>query len=179
MPLFKIDIEKQLSSEFWSNRYFVRTDTLANAIPQGQDIVDAERLIHSQLVTFTKLRVSTADPEDENYTIVPLAVNGGRSEIDLLPLFNTLRYDFTAASGRPSRKYYRGVLSQGDFTGDVVTYNPTDFEAAMEALFAVGPTGNGIVDPQEQLLTNAVRWIYVQMRQLRRGKTKRTTPIFQ
>lgn len=179
MALFKIDIEKLLGSEYWTNRYFVRTDTLANAVPQGQDIVDAERLIHSSLVTFTKLRASTADPENEEYTIVTLGVNGLYNQTDLLPLFNCYRWDFTAVSGRPSRKYYRGCISQGDFGGDLLNITSPAFESAIEALFAVGATGNGIVDPQEQLLTDAVRWPYIAMRQLRRGKRKRTEPVFQ
>jgi hypothetical protein len=179
MALFTVDIEKQLSSEYWTNRYFVRTDTLANAVPQGQDIVDAERLIHSSLVSFTKLRVSTADPENEEYTIVTLGVNGLTGVTNLLPLFNTLRFDFTAATGRPSRKYYRGVLGEEHISGDLVTYLAADFETAIEALFAIGAEGAGIVDPQQTNLTDAVRWPFVQMRQLRRAKKRKNIPVFQ
>ena len=175
--MFHIDIEKQLGSEFWSNRYICDMNSIAQGIVLAGDIVDAERLIHSGLVTFTKFRVS--DLDTELYQITTLNVQGQRSNTDLLPLFNTLRYDLTADGGRPSRKFYRGCLGEADINGSAVSPISTAFVDALGALFKAGVEGQGIVGPQGEFLLQVVQHPFVQMRQLRRGTRRRTQPIFQ
>lgn len=177
MALFYVEIEKRLASEFWTNRWIVRTADLASAngiLAPG--LLDAERALHAEFVTFTRYRVSTVDPGDEQYVIVPINQLGTRTldNATLLPLFNTLRVDFPAASGRPSRKYFRGVLSENDISGDAVTTNFNSYMAAFVDMFAEGAEGAGLVDPQGELFTNAVPILNVQMRQLRRSRRRRT-----
>lgn len=173
MPLFYVDIEKRLNSEFWSNRYIIRSPSFAEAIEAGEDFVNIERVFHAQQVTFNRVRTSTAVSDDETYHIATLGVNGLRDPgTSLLPLFNTLRVDFTALSGRPSRKFYRGVLSEGDINGDAIV---TDFDMTArwgnQLALPEGPAG--IVDPQDTLLVAVVQHPFVQMRQLRRGTRRR------
>lgn len=175
MPMFVIDIEKVLGSEFWSNVYQVRANNMSDASSVGASIVTAERNIHCTPVNFTKMRVRTADPADDTYIINTLAGTGLRAvQNGLLPLFNTLRADFNAATGRPSRKYWRGVLDEADIDGSAVT---SDFSADMAdfaLLFAPTAEAGGIVDPQGTLLSSIVVYPFVQMRQLRRSRRRRT-----
>lgn len=181
MALYSLDIEKRLGTEFWTNRYILDADTAGNASNLGQAIVMSELAFHSDLVTFTRFRVSTMAEGDEVYAIIPINQAGQRTaNDDLMPLFNTLRMDFTATSGRPSRKFYRGVLYSNDCNGDAVSSDFTAFAADIEGHFKGVEDPVGIVDPQSQLLTNAVVHPFVQMRQLRRGTRKRASGgIFQ
>jgi hypothetical protein len=126
-------------------------------------------------VNFTRYRVSSVAMNDGVYTIVPVGLTGQRVANSVLPLFNTLRMDFTAQTGRPSRKYYRGVLDESDISGDAV--NTAPFLAGSLELFDLfyqGEGVGGIVDPQGQFFTAITVWPFVQMRQLRRSRRKRT-----
>lgn len=180
MAIWSLDIQKRLSSEFWTNRYFITANSIALAEAFADDIVAAERGIHSSLVSFVNFRVS--DPgESEAYVIVPLGVNGTRDTTDLLPLFNTFRVDLVAAVGRPSRKFYRGVLGEGDINGEAVTLGTwaTNFATVMTGLLGDSESDDQIIDPQGTLLTAVALYPFVQMRQLRRGRRKRSNPVFQ
>lgn len=174
MPLYTVDIEKRVGSEFWSNRYIVQATTLAAAQVVADDITGIERSFHINNVLFTRYRVSTLASNDDSYVIVPVGLLGQRVVGSSgLPLFNTLRMDFPAPSGRPSRKFYRGVLSEGDINGDAITESFVD--AASDISGLLGNEGiDGIVDPQNQYLGSAVVHPFVQMRQLRRSRRRRT-----
>ena len=177
MPLFYVEIEKRLGSEFWTNRYIVTSPTLVIASNVlAVNLLNFERAFHADVVTFTRYRVSTVEVGDEQYVIVPISQQGlrGIGSSTLLPLFNTLRVDLPAASGRPSRKYYRGVLLEGDISGDLVTFNFNSFMAALVDNFAETSEDAGVVDPQGEFFSNAVPMPNVQMRQLRRSRRRRT-----
>ncbi len=173
MPLFQVDIEKQLGSEFWSNRWIVDVADLANAVALGEFIWEGEQAFHSTAVTFTRYRASSLQQGDGVFSIVPIGEQGARaSGGTLLPLFNTLRADMPAETGRPSRKYWRGVLTEGDIDGSAVV---SDFGLFMLYFAgALDPAAtNQIVDPQGQTLTGLIVHPFVQMRQLRRGRRRR------
>ena len=175
MAMFVVDTEKRLGSEFWSNIYHVEADDLSAASALAEDIADLELTILSSAATLTRYRVRTADPNDETYIITPVGELGGRvNQTTLLPLFNTLRIDMPASVGRPSRKYYRAVLAEGDINGDAVSTDFSTFIANLETLLWVSTEAPGIVDPQGQRLTQAVQHPFVQMRQLRRSRRRRT-----
>lgn len=179
MPQFVADIEKQLGSEYWTNRYIILTSQLSTAqLFAAGGLLQFERELHSQLVTFTKVRVRTAETDDEAYTITQINLQGLRAVTDLLPLFNTLRVDINAATGRPSRKFFRGVLGEGDINGSAIVTNFDSYLTALEALFSLPEPEGGLVDPQQQLFTAAVAYPFVQMRQLRRASKRRNTPVF-
>lgn len=175
MAQFQVDIEKRLGSEFWSNVYHVWATDLAGAQFMGNAIVAAERTFHASTVTFTRFRASSIAVGDGIYTITPVGLTGQRNPgAALLPLFNTLRFDFNAATGRPSRKYYRGVLTENDIEGDAV--NTAAFVAGSNEiadLFQTDPMTAGIIDPQQEIFTGLVVWPFVQMRQLRRSRRRR------
>lgn len=175
MALWSIDIEKRLGSEFWSNRYIFSDLGEIDVNDMASDLVALEIGFHSELVTFTRYRASTLAEGDETYNIVPLNSFGSRSgQGTLLPLFNTLRFDLTAAVGRPSRKFYRGVLGEGDINGDAVITSPFGSAAVTLSTFFAEGIGNGLVDPQGGLLTGVTIHPFVQMRQLRRSRRRRS-----
>lgn len=175
MPIYSVDIEKRLGSEFWSNRYILRHGTLEGAQAFTASLVSTEAQFHNPAVAFTRYRISDTTVGSDVYLIVPMSLNGGRADASaLLPLFNTLRMDITATSGRPSRKYYRGVLTENDISGDAVVADFSAFAAALDTLLPDTAGGNGLVDPQAQDLVEFVVMPNVQMRQLRRSRRKRT-----
>lgn len=180
MPVYTIDIQKRIGSEFWTNRYIGTYAAMVNAVAAAQSIVASERTIHSTLVSFVNFRVSNAGISEE-YTIVPVNLAGQRGETNLLPLFNTLRYDLAAEVGRPSRKFYRGVLGEVDISGDAITVNSafTDHGLFLLASSVEPETPVGLHDPQGDMFVDVTVHPFVQMRQLRRGKRKRQNPVFQ
>jgi hypothetical protein len=177
MARWQVDIEKELFGEYWTNRYIVEGATMGAADLIGADITAIERTIHGSEITFTKRRTSDGVPGTDTYMVVPLNVNGTRTNAtgEALPLFNVFRVDFQATAGRPSRKYIRGPVFEGDQAGGdllagTMTFINTNYAAPLAAL-----TGYVDVDGQE-LLSGAVQR-KVGMRQLRRGSKRRLLPI--
>lgn len=178
MALFQVDIQKQYQQTFWTNVYHVRADSVSQSLATVNLLVDAEAEIHHNTVLIQKARVSTAAAGDDTFTTVNYNRAGERiGNVELLPLFNTLRIDVNTASGRPSRKYYRGVLSEGDIVGNQITASFANVITLLVDAFATDASDSGYVDVDDQEFISAVIFPRVQMRQLRRGSRKRTTPV--
>lgn len=175
MTLYSVDIQKKLGAEYWTNRYIVEASDLAAASAIGEDIVDAERSVHSELVNFDKLRTSTVTKNDNNYIIVPLTGVGVLGETNApIPLFNAARVDFGTNQGRPSRKYLRPGVSATYVQG--TNWNTALYNALVSYGQAiVSLVGLRDVDGQEFLNSTAFRAIA--MRQLRRGTKRKTQPV--
>ena len=174
MPIFQIDVEKRLGTEFWSNVYLVEVSAPAGATPIATQIISAEHAIHADVVTFTRYRLSSLTENDDFYQIVTMGFSGSRDiSTSLLPLFNTLRVDFTPSSGRPSRKFYRGVLTEGDIDGDAVNTAAFSVYPGLISLAFADVETPGLVDPQGTFFSSAVLHPFVQMRQLRRSRRRR------
>jgi hypothetical protein len=176
MALWSVDIEKFTAGEYWTNRYIVNQPDITLAQASGLGITNFERSVTSDSVTFTKYRVSDLNPETDLYVIVPLGNLGQRSAATpLLPLFNVVRVDFGTGSGRPSRKYLRGILVEGDITfntisTDLITLINTNYADPLVA-------ANAYVDVDGEEIINRAVYSNVAMRQLRRGSRRRTEPI--
>lgn len=176
MTLYKVDIEKSLGTEFWSNRYFVEAETLTAAQGLANQISTAELGVHTDLVVLTKFRVSTAAPGDDVYIVVPINIHGlmGTTGAVPLPLFNVARVDFGVATGRPSRKYLRGGYTEGDINGNVFT-SGTIGNLQTYATTLAGLAG--LVDESGQDFLFGVVFEKIAMRQLRRGSKQKARPI--
>ena len=176
MPLWKLIIEKQFGTEYWVNDYYLDSADMAQADSDAQPIIDAEIAIHQVGVQFTKYRISTVVPDDDVFSNFALNVSGTRGAAgDMLPLFNVLRVDITAASGRGGRKYLRGVLCEEDTTFNVI--NPGSI-TSFDTLYCNVLDGlSYLVKSNGVALVDATVYPNVGMRQLRRGSRRRTTPI--
>ena len=176
MPVFKVDIEKQLGTEYWTNIYYVDAESLTAAHAVGGEIVTAEQGIHANSVTFTKYRTSDMVPGTDQFITEPLGTTGARNpSTPLLPLFNVARVELGVGIGRPSRKYLRGVLAEQDI--DFNTIIPatvveiqTDYADDLELI-------EELVDVDGQPIIDCVAYPLVAMRQLRRGSRRSTTPV--
>lgn len=174
---WKVDIEKQLGTEFWTNVYYVNAESITAAAPIANEIVQAERAISHISVQFRKFRISDIDPETELFFTQVLNVIGlrGTATNYPIPLFNVVRADLSTATGRPSRKYLRGVLCETDILGngiEVTTLGEISV-AYGDALEAI----EELVDVDDQPFTAVTINPFVAMRQLRRGSRRRTIPV--
>ena len=175
MPQFKLDIEKYYNGEYWTNRYIVEAIDLTDAATDGDAILASERPMHLPVVLFTKWRLSDFNPTTDEFIVKPVNLAGTRTGFggEPLALFNTVRVDFPAGFGRPSRKYYRGCLTEGDIIGpNLIAGTVTYMQERVSTL-----TSAALVDPQGTLLGEGVVKTLLQMRQLRRGTKRRTQPI--
>lgn len=177
-PSWMVTIEKFTGGEYWVNRYFVSDLTMDGAIGTGNAIANIEQVVHSASVALTKMSISTIAPGDNIYQTVILNKSGTRpntSNYDLAPLFVVARVDFSVTGSRPSRKYLRGVLTEGDFTTFALSTVCADY---INLNYAT-PLANlqGYVDPQGQFIVAGAVNRSVGMRQLRRGSKKKRIPL--
>ena len=179
MPLYQLDIEKSLGTETWTNVYHVNAGNLESCRDAIGLISVAEKTFHGTVVTFTRGRARTKIEGDDNYIIVPIGGQGARDLGQYLPLFNTFNVLWGAAQGRPSRKYYRGPLSENDQAGGVLQGTiATQINTALNGLINNMPDiGCELVDVDGDVLLEASAQLVVGMRQLRRGSKRRLQPI--
>lgn len=177
MPLFSLDIEKELRGEYWTNRYILDGASALSLNGPANSIVVAERDILIPDVEITRYRISSTVVGDDAYIIVPVGQMGTRVvTTQALPLFVVFRVDFPATQGRPSRKYVRGSIAEGDQTnyGDLepatITFINNNYGTPVGAV-------PEYVDVDGQQLGAGICYPNVGMRQLRRGSRRRTQPI--
>jgi hypothetical protein len=177
MALWNVDIEKLLSGEYWTNRYIVDALNLADAATVADQIVELEKNIHRTNVLFTKVRTSDQTPNTDVYRVRSINQFGELTPVagQMLPLWNVLRVDFSTGSGRPSRKYLRLPIYEGDI--DDGQFN-TGFLATMGTSYATQMLNIAeFVDVDGEAFTEATVVPFMGMRQLRRGSKRRTQPI--
>lgn len=177
-PVGQVDIEKQCYGETWTNRYlvdFLPDDLLA--VSHMNQLVGDERAVHYDQVFFTRVKASSLADDDDEYMVIELGVPGLRStgEDGVLPLFNISRVDFTPTTGRPSRKYLRGTLTEQDVENNNIL--PATVSGPLAAYGTAIIARDYVVDPQGDNLVAFSVHVPVGMRQLRRGTRRRTEPV--
>jgi hypothetical protein len=178
MPLFRMVVEKRLGTEFWSNRYIIQMAAINAVNADLAQIILCERSACTPEVEITKYGLSDLIPDNDTFMVVPVGLQGLRSGAlaTMLPLFNVARVDFTVEMGSPSRKYYRGLLVEGDIenagslTDAFIDYVNENIAAPLAAL-------DSFVDVDGQPFTGGACSAFVGMRQLRKGTRRRTTSI--
>ncbi len=174
--LFQVDIQKTMANEYWTNVYHCNSPDQAAAVVFAQDIVEVERDIHGVGVAFTSMRVRPFPGPSEG-SIIALGGTGERAGGLWLPLFNVCRVDFPVAIGRPSRKYYRLPITEGEV--EYNSFTPAFVAAIQLALdnWFLAPGPDPLCDVDGQPLTRAVVMSTVGMRQLRRGSKRKLEPV--
>lgn len=175
--MWRATIEKYyaLAGEYWTNVYMLDVANGNDAQAAADALVTAERQFHLTSVLFTKARVDDNTPNTDVYDTWSINQYGTLDQTaDPMPLFVALRVDLnTAGGGRPSRKYYRGVLTEAHITTMQVAQNIRDLvKNTLNPVIA----GSAYVDVDGQKLINAEPSPIVGMRQLRRGSKKKNTP---
>lgn len=178
MPLFQVDIQKThpASSRFWTNRYIVNAATLQAAASVAQQIRSVEAQVLLDAFGIDKIRTSDMVEGTDQFIIDDTLIVGNRPTTgEWLPLFCVARVDFSAGSGRPSRKYLRGVLLEADQANGALT-------AAARTFINDNYSSDMLAIPEfvdvdgEAFITAGVNQ-NVGQRQLRRGSRRSTTPI--
>jgi hypothetical protein len=181
MPTHEVQVFKHLGQTKWTNVYHLVAASDTDAIAAANAIIAGEKAFHRDVVTFDYCRVSSSDPDDDSFSIITINDTGdvATSGAQYLPLFNCTRVDITVATGgRPSRKYYRIPVMEGDQQDGVfVAGYQTAINAAvqniMDDVSAAGPT---IVDPDDQPWDVPSCVGAVQMRQLHRRRRRTPAP---
>lgn len=131
MPLYLAQVRiatQELGGRKWSNRYYVDAATETQAHAYARELWYASRGVHNittycyetyvNLMNDPPFSVGSVEamPAIDSGGTLP---NTGRGE--LLPSFNVVRMDFPVTGSRPSRKFFRPLLREGDTVGDTLT----------------------------------------------------------
>jgi len=178
MPDFFIQTHKTHAKGKWSNVYTSTAPDLAEIVADMVTVMTTLELplLHPD-VTLESIRFSTVTPFDGIYQIVPIGEAGTSSDTgDLLPFFNCVRIDFVViGGGRPSRKYWKGLLTETLVTAQNVNSGTlglieTTFNAAIAS---ANDLGHAFRDNDGQVWDSATALAPVQMRQMHRKRKKR------
>ena len=171
----RLTIEKLHNGEYWTNVYFL-SGSIGDSASSAAAIVAAERAVTWNQVLFTKMRLDDTTEDTDVYATTPLNVFGlsDFSTNQAAALFNVVRVDFAAGSGRPSRKYLRGILNEGNVNFNTIA--PASVDGIQTAYADVLADLTDYVDVDGDNITSGVVHPFVGMRQLRRGAKKKDTP---
>lgn len=165
-------IRKTDTYEEWVNRYVVRAADILSAISIAQQIVTAERAVHKDYVRFLDITLEPVILGTGGGTVVALSgVGGVASTGERMPLFVCVRVWFRPQTGKPSQKYLRLPLQEGEVANDVVASGVITLLTNSYITPLMGLTG--LVDPQGQTFQTAGVKPSVQERQLRRRRESR------
>lgn len=139
MPIFEITITKQLTSNNlfqWNNVWHDNVETFADAITDGDALVDFETAIHSPNVTLINMRVRQLLPPGLA-TNRPLSQEGTvETTGDQMPVFLAVRADLIPDFGRAGRKFFHALLGETQQSAGVIANDyVVAFTAAVTTLF--------------------------------------------
>lgn len=172
MTLWRASIKKTFQGEDWDNVYTLNAASLTAATGAAQQIVVAERSVHTLDVGFVSLTIEPAVLGAGGGTVVALTGNGTHIVgSEYLPLFNVVRCFFRPAAGKPSQKYLRlpvqeSIQAAGAITGAFLTTIQTNY---VNPLMTIPE----FVDVDGQAFVTAGVHPRVGMRQLKRKRRSR------
>jgi hypothetical protein len=175
MPLWQIDVQKSYGTEYWTNVYHVDRADLAAARDSGDDIVAAERAVHTGDIAFVSMRISPFPIGTGEGTVFPLSLAGQAAAATFLPLFNVARYDMAVGVGRPSRKYLKLPVAEADQENGAWT-GPARVRLNVEYSQRIVLVP-GLCDVDGQPILTCALNPNVGMRQLRRGSKRKLLPV--
>jgi hypothetical protein len=127
MTIYRLTITKKLTSgndsgKGWSNVYHLNEASLAAAVLHAPTIVDLEKTIYPDNVQITRWSVHNpavrGDGQSDSVAVVGTRTTG--TPATQLPLFVAVLFKFTVTTGRPSLKYLRLPLDEGEISNGVV-----------------------------------------------------------
>lgn len=127
MPLYELSVSKRLTvgSDFkrWTNTYHADVPDLGSALAVAEAISIVEQKIHKDYVLFSYASAREAIENPPPGGIIALTGTGdivGDPTIRL-PNFNAVRVILADGNGRPSQKYLRLPLEEGEVTDGTLT----------------------------------------------------------
>lgn len=137
MPAYHICTYKEYEGYVWCNGYRVNAGSLSVARDASVACTDFERLFHSSVVNFPRVRVSAdPDPSHQDFVSYPTSLVGlaARPVANLLPPTVCLHIGWHGAAGRPGKSFYRYALGDTDIqgTGDSGIITNTTYRADLD-----------------------------------------------
>lgn len=172
----RVEIRKNLGAANWSNDYLIQATDMDDAVATANALVTMERHLHYDNILFVFVRVSQNNPLTRVFRHIGLNVYGLQSlgGAEYLPLFCTVRVDFTTDNSDPSRKYYRmPVMEAWQSNGVISGTQVTALNALLTTYFLGSVAGDNIYTPKGNLVTGAAVYPNVQMRQQHRRHKKK------
>jgi hypothetical protein len=159
----------------WSNVYRLDASSLDVALTRGNTIANAELNLLWDNYELYRIHAETVTlGVGKTLNVVAPGLRDSADPDVQLPLFNTVRVDFSGPSGRPSIKYLRLPLIEAEVTG--FNLDPT-FKTLVEDTYADLVLGLGyVLNGQGETIDSYVVNDAVQMRQ--QGWHRRTRPGF-
>lgn len=184
MPLYRIEIFKTygLNPKPWANSYWSFSEDLTQAGANAVELVEIERQVHSENVTFRYSRTSRVGSAGTEYQTTPINLAGLTTAAQELPLFNSVRVDFGVLGSRPMRKYLRTPIPEGSQqNGTLETayhdYIVDNYAVPVRLLSTLANDNGPITDESGNLLDSETVSTQVRMRSLvRRRKRIPTAP---
>lgn len=174
----RVEIRKNLGANNWSNDYLIEAVDMDDAVAIGNALVTMERHMHYDNILIVFMRVSQNNPLTRVFRHISINQYGLQAlgGADYLPLFNTVRVDFTTADSDPARKYYRMPVAEGWQTNGVMSSGQqTALQALMTTYFLGSVAGDNLYTPKGNQVTGVTVFPNIQMRQLHRRHKKKVT----
>lgn len=170
---YRVEIHKSLQGETWANSYLIGAIDMDDAVATATAIVEFERRMHWDLIYFNYMLVSTILEDDRIFRHIAINLSGytPSSPNTWLPLYNTVRVDFSTTDSDPCRKYFRTpVMEPIQSNGLLEPANITAFNGIISTYFFGTVAGDNLWSPKGNLVVAGSVYPYVQMRQLHRRR---------
>lgn len=182
MALFTAQIFHLCLGQRWSNTYTISASDIATANDAVTDVlVPALLSIYRSDIQITTARTSTPGSANDDFitNIINTVGEGSSGGTTILPLYNCVKVEISVdAFRRPSVKYFRPPLVEGDQENGQLVSGATSAVAAFFASLISDMTTNGtpLTNHLGDLWVDAVPQFAVQMRQLHRARKRTATP---
>lgn len=127
MPRYIVSVRKGTfvgeNVEAWTNRYHVDAADLESALDLGVSIANIEQAVYKDYVFMSRVTAieDQADPPPGGSRLLTGSGDVTGDATLRLPTFNTVRITFSDGNGRPSQKYLRLPLEEGDIQNGTIT----------------------------------------------------------
>jgi hypothetical protein len=177
MPLYQLDIQKEIGTYFYTNVYHLEGSSIAGLDAVVGGIVAAERQICTPSVNFISTRVKEAGTAYGFASIRPLTGTGAyaTSSAQDLPLYNTVRVDMAPGIGPLNRKYLRTGLREDMVYGTVL--EPAYITAVQTLYVNTLANASELRTIRGENVVGFTLKTLVQMRQMRRGSKRKLLPV--
>jgi hypothetical protein len=164
-----------IAGRSFSHTFIVAATDIVVAAGAQPSVSEFLREVYDENFLHTYVRISTLTPGDDVFTTVAVNDPGVRGfSGETLPLFNTVRLDVNASTGRPSRWHIRGLHEGEVGNNQVGSTLRTLIEDAYAALVtALGENEFNLFQPDgNELAATGICAIDVKLRKLHRKRRK-------